>query len=305
MSSLARQFFRSMPKGIQARLLNWTPPFASAQIALPDGADLSLDQLDQSQMLKGLYWSGIRYFEFNTVMLFWALARRSRVILDIGSYFGYYAMLAARANAAASILSFEPVPENQALQRHFLKRNRCANVALHGVAVGQSVGEAKFFLPSWSHSKLPNIGSLNNRFQHGEMFADRAAREIRVPVQTLDSIVMAENLAALDLIKIDVEDMEWQVIAGGREALTHWSPDVIAEVNPNSQASEKLVAAMQGHGYTLYQISNQLRRLASLSDLHDLRSLRGGGFGEVLFSRRDADTLESISAECQALLTQV
>jgi FkbM family methyltransferase len=296
MPTLAQEFFRRMPSRVQSRLMGWAPRTGSTTIRLHTGAKVQFDSIGQSQLLQVLYWRGITGFEFSSVMLFLALAQRSRVILDIGSYIGYYAILASRVNPTADILSFEPVPENQRLQRHFLDRNACSNVQLENMALGDKSGEATFFLPEWSNSPLPNIGSLANRFLPGETYADRGAREIRVPVSTIDDVVQAKQLTALDLIKIDVEDMEWPVMLGGQQAISRWHPDIIAEVTPSAPLSQTFAAGMIGLGYSMYEIGrNQLRRIGELGELDYVRSRRGG-FSEILFSHRSADTLAEIDA---------
>jgi FkbM family methyltransferase len=43
--------------------------------------------------------------------LFWRLACKARVTLDIGAHVGYYSVLAGMANPAGTVFAFEPLPD--------------------------------------------------------------------------------------------------------------------------------------------------------------------------------------------------
>jgi hypothetical protein len=71
---------------------------------------------------------GVISDEKNTIMLWQAFAKSSRVILDIGSHVGLFALLAASVNRNALVYAFEPNPivfSRLALNAH---SNRVVNI---------------------------------------------------------------------------------------------------------------------------------------------------------------------------------
>lgn len=54
---------------------------------------------------------------------------------------------------------------------------------------------------------------------------------IRVPVTTLDDFVTENNIEAIDILKIDVEGMEWEVLKGGKDTISKNLPIIVAETH--------------------------------------------------------------------------
>ena len=168
-------------------------------VPLPDGQYLLFDHLECSKILRRFAWKGIYGYEPHTVRLFYALAKRARTVLDIGAYFGLYALVAARANPGALVHAFEPVPQNLELLRHFLVLNGATQVVSHALAIAREPGEATLYIPAQRRSALPATGSLKDCFKPGERFADEVAQTIRVNTVALDDICARLGLEALDL----------------------------------------------------------------------------------------------------------
>ena len=115
------------------------------------------------------------------------------VILDIGANVGVYSLVASLVWPEASIIAYEPEPQNFKL----LQQNvgHLPNVACHNTAVGPVAGRRKFYLSGISgmcHSLF--IRPLDNQ------------GEIEVEV------VAAKDLPPADLVKIDIEGPELQVL---------------------------------------------------------------------------------------------
>lgn len=213
-----------MPRWVQVQLRHRIVPRRPFAVGLPDGGSVSLDQAGQAEMLKDLYWQGFEGFEREATSLFFGLAREADVVLDIGAYFGYYALLAKSANADSEVHAFEPVPENCTLLRQFVDLNGF-DINVHEGALGHVEGTIPFFLPQKSKSALPNTGSIQNRFEGDGLFADKGVRRVDVACRPLDSLGLSP-----DLVKIDVEEAEISVLQGGRETIERCRPLILMEI---------------------------------------------------------------------------
>ncbi|MFQ5935778.1 MAG: FkbM family methyltransferase [Acidiferrobacterales bacterium] len=253
--SLHRAVYRVVPQSVRARLKD-SIPFGVQRfpLFLPDGQVLLLDHLDASKILRRFAWKGIYGYEPDTIRLFYALAKRAKGVLDIGAYFGLYALVAAKANPQASIHAFEPLPQNLVLLRHFLELNRCEHVLVHPVAVAREVGEAILYIPKERRSALPATGSLKNRFRAGERFEGLNAQTAQVRTAPLDTLVKDAGIETVDLMKIDTEETEHQVIQSGLTILERFRPDLVMEITFRDPHVSGALAVLRDLNYLFFRI---------------------------------------------------
>lgn len=159
----------------------------------------------------------------------WKLVRRAlkagATFIDVGANQGFYTILASRlVGSQGRVVAFEPAPsERRKLQRN-LRINRCDNVTVEASAVGARTGESTF------HFVLGHQGSYSGL---GETADDVTApqQSITVPLTTLDSYAAAHGLAAMDVLKLDVEGGELDVLRGAELLLRRSRPLVLCEVS--------------------------------------------------------------------------
>src|SRR5439155_24491647 len=88
---LARGSFR-----LSQALIRHLPRAGSARSRLPNGRELVLESDGDDPWTSQLFWQGwAGFYEPEVLPLFYALARRSRAILDVGASVGIYALGAA------------------------------------------------------------------------------------------------------------------------------------------------------------------------------------------------------------------
>jgi len=107
----------SVARGITSTI-GWQPEFlprhlhkvGNVRCALPNGTAIELWSRGDDWVSNRLVWFGFRGYEPESVSVFAALARTSPVTLDVGSYVGFYSLVAARMNPSSAIHAFEPMP---------------------------------------------------------------------------------------------------------------------------------------------------------------------------------------------------
>lgn len=253
--SIHRLIYRFSPARLRVHLKDQIPFGVNRfPLILPDGQTLIFDHLESSKILRRFAWKGIQGHEPQTIRLFQLLAERALGVLDIGAYFGLYALIAAKSNPDAVVHAFEPVPENLQLLRHFLELNRTHQVTVHSVAIARKCGDAILYIPARRRSALPPTGSLKNRFLPGEIFANREAHMLKVRAAPLDTLIEDAGIERIDLVKIDTEETEHDVLSSGAGMLKRHRPDIIMEVIFRNPHVADALAVLRELGYRFFRI---------------------------------------------------
>jgi len=203
-----------------------------------------------------IFWNGLfKKWECDVGWLWIQLSKCSNTAMDIGANIGIYSLVYKSVNEGGKVVAFEPSIH------HF--PNLVANNNINGfdidcqqMAISNFTGEQTFYdLPhensntaSLSPDKMKNWSGYE-----GEM------NEYVVHTITLADLIDDQNLASLDLLKIDVELHEPEVLEGLGDYLIQYKPVVIIEVLTN-------------------EIANKLNDLVPL-DQFELFHLSKAGFG--------------------------
>ncbi|HTR41838.1 MAG TPA: FkbM family methyltransferase [Pseudomonadales bacterium] len=143
--------------------------------------------------------------------------------IDIGANTGIYTLKSAKYLSANGgiVIALEPFPDVLATLYHNVRANGFANVRIRNFCAGERTGATAF----WMNFDLPNSFSIAKR--------DEKAVSFSTLVVTLDELVEWEGLSRLDYLKIDVEGVEAQVLAGARKAISRYRPIIQVEVSIN------------------------------------------------------------------------
>jgi FkbM family methyltransferase len=157
-------------------------------------------------------------------------------VVDIGANIGTHTLPFARAvGERGSVIAFEP----QRWPYHLL----CANVSLNGYSnvrcLRQAAGSVngRLCIPDLSPHEVLNFGAV----------AAVAGGGTEIEAITVDSL----ELSSCRLIKIDVEGMEPQVLAGAVQTIASHRPVLFVENNTIDKAASTL-SALLGLGYRLW-----------------------------------------------------
>lgn len=278
---LCRAAYRIAPGPVRARLRVRRPPGVQQfGVTMPGGERALIWGLDQAAFVKDLFWLGFEGCNPEFTRVFYALAKGASGIIDLGSYLGYFSLVAALANRSARVYSVEPLPESVAYQTELFRRNH-ADVGICPVGVADFTGRTSFYVPDRSVSRIPNIGSLVNRFGAGTHYADRGSRESAAEILTLPDLCSRFAVERVDLIKFFIEEVETKVFTAGESVLRRWQPDLLGWVFYRGDNVERLGAVLSALGYSFFAFRGQslvacptLLDARTLGDVHGVQ--RGG-----------------------------
>jgi FkbM family methyltransferase len=177
----------------------------------PSGMKLSFGArwlLEQSALDDQLRSGKFEVAETNFMVRF---LKDGMTVLDIGAHHGFYTLLAARqVGSSGRVIAFEPSPrERVRLERH-VRLNKCTNVRIEQIALGESPGPAELFL-------VEGMEDYCNSLRPPAVNA--ATRKVRVNVSSLDASVKQAKIDRVDFIKIDTEGGELDILRGARSIL--------------------------------------------------------------------------------------
>jgi FkbM family methyltransferase len=127
--------------------------------------------------------------------------------------------------------------------------NNCFNARAIWAAVGASSGTIN--VPAPDYLKPGSFGSMEIRKKDSTQFIGQAIDYAsQNPVQTPMFAIDGLGLPRLDLIKIDIEGMEMEALAGAEQSLIRCKPQLIVERIKTDEAA--LTALLEKLGYKIF-----------------------------------------------------
>ena len=186
--------------------------------------------------------------EINLAKYYIAHVKPGAVFFDIGSHFGYYALLADALGA--SVHAFEPTPRIFGFLRSSVRGTR---VRANNCALWDKAGSMDFF------DYGPRFGAFNSYLAKTpdtsvNAQTEHTKRKIAVPALTIDEYVAREQLGRVDFLQIDVERAETFVLKGAGKTIERFHPVIAVELfGKHWQDSDNaIIAVLKGYGYRLY-----------------------------------------------------
>lgn len=176
------------------------------------------------------------------------------VAIDCGANIGVHTIEWARLmHQWGEVISFEAQEKVFYALAGNVAINNCLNVTARHCAVGAACGsidipEPNYLIPS-SYGSFELKQSEKNEFIGQEINYQQTKS---VPLVSIDSL----NLNRLDFIKIDVEGMEEEVLAGAENSIRKYLPIMMIEIIKSDK--EKIESFLRGHGYQLYPMGMNL-----------------------------------------------
>lgn len=155
-------------------------------------------------------------------------------VIDLGAHIGSFALFAALQAPRGRVIAYEPQPENAAILRQNIKRNRFQNVEMVEAAVGKT------------RSRRPLTFSPTSTTIHSFDGPPDAASSL-VPVVTLADVFEDHRIDACDFLKIDVEGAEFDILESEPSLLPRIGK--IALEYHNTLRMKRLLPLLERHGF--------------------------------------------------------
>lgn len=137
-----------------------------------------------------------------------AVLPHCRTVFDVGANIGEWTALALTVNPGAVYHCFEPSPATFAI---LSRQSFPAHVRRNPFGLGERAEERKLFVYA--------EGRGSNSLYLREGLDDRQESEEVISLRTVDDYCAAENIDAIDFVKIDVEGHELSVLRGASRVL--------------------------------------------------------------------------------------
>jgi amino acid adenylation domain-containing protein/FkbM family methyltransferase len=206
-------------------------------------------------------------FESNIYLRHGVTIDDDSIIFDVGANIGVFSLFAKGLAPKARVYAFEPAAQTFALLRANLD-SYGLDVVASNVGVSNRDGEATFFhypqmtVNSGFYAEPGTDRALTQKVvdnQSGEdtsafsaILAERfACIEERCALQRLSTIIRAEGVARIDLLKIDVEKSELDVLSGIDPE--HWDiiSQIVVEVHDVDGRLASIKSLLESRGYTV------------------------------------------------------
>lgn len=154
--------------------------------------------------------------------------------IDVGANVGTFSVAMA-AIGARKVYALEPGPVIDRLRSNIKLNNLEGVVVESRLGLSNQSGSLKWAedINNPGNAYLLNsVDSENFQEESFRFLSDQYLEE--VPVVTLDEFAESRGIANVELIKIDVEGMEWNVVDGARRIITTCRPIVVAETHRES-----------------------------------------------------------------------
>ena len=194
-----------------------------------------------------------KYDEDADLILFTALARQSKTIVDIGANTGLFSVLSSVTNPSAAIYAVEPYSPNFTRLNINLKLNDCRNVTPLQAAMGESVGSIEMTVPQ--NNSITDVSSVNGDFSK-KIYPDMVWKKEAVKLETLDNIKVAKAIT-IDLVKCDVESYEMSVFKGMDMVLKEDRPAVLFECFVDEERQKFFNDILLKYNYYIYGVLNE------------------------------------------------
>lgn len=183
------------------------------------------------------------------------LKLKGGVVYDVGAYKGNLTKLFLKKTGKdGAVICFEPNPKSYMLLKNRFKKD--PRVKILKVALGEQDKKGRFFYSN-------RFEALTSKYDPSQvqLVKIRKLLMFECRVRKLDSI---KSLPIPDLIKIDVESMEFEVILGAKKLVKRYKPDLLLEIHhisledPGQRRSKReCLNLLKKIGYKLYWVDQK------------------------------------------------
>ena len=204
-------------------------------------------ELDVGEVIQRLMYFG----EYEPVQSQWVrdILKPGGTFVDVGANVGHYTTLAASlVGNRGHVVAFEPSPYAYTKLKAILQENGISQVSAFQCAAGDEDGTRNLYLPSEDYLHSPSL-----------VQSDKSYTPVEVEICRLDSHPSLAHLAAVDIVKIDVEGFEPNVLRGMSKYLQAGHVKyLMCEFNSgwleaNGSSCDELLAIVRNLDFSIYK----------------------------------------------------
>lgn len=184
-------------------------------------------------------------------------------VVDVGAHIGVYTLrVAKKLRRKGLLIAIEPNNENYQILVKNIKINGCKNVVPVNLALSNFERKAKFYLKSLS---------IQHSLQKKIDLETRVLNVTEVTVTTLTKLLGKLRVETIDLLKVDVEGLEYEVLKGSEELLVkHRISRLTVAAYHTSEESWVMKEYLEKFGYKVKIVKVAGRKyLYALSPLYE------------------------------------
>ena len=220
----------------------------SIKVKVNNGSDFKMVHYGY-RLENELFWNGIYgNWEKNSMKLWSALAKNSKVIFDIGANTGVYSLVAKTINPNSEVHAFEPFEAIFEKLDHNAKLNNF-KINSNCTAISNYTGDAVIYTedPNFAYSVTVNKNLW---------VKDKEAIKLNIKTVTLKDYIEQNNISRIDLMKIDVETHEPEVMEGFEPYIEKFRPIILIEIL-NEEVALKVSNYFDPKEYSFYDIDEE------------------------------------------------
>lgn len=167
------------------------------------------------------------------------------VIWDVGSYNGYYSMLARSIRSDIFVFAFEPHPNNiKNIKQNLISNGMDRDIEIFEAALVGNDETTTITLHITNDINMPSGSSII------ESTSRKTQRTVEVEAMCGDYIKLKPNL-----VKIDVEGAEYDVLYGMKNILQDVKPIILFEM---LEEDSRVISLLTECGYTISRINETM-----------------------------------------------
>lgn len=172
-----------------------------------------------------IYWRGT--YSWSQLRVLDTILTSEMTFVDVGANHGEFTVFAAKRLTSGHVYAFEPMTEMFGRLDRNVQANHFANVTTVPLGVwDEATTHTIYTSPDAFDDGMVNEG-LGTLFPH----AARTEPVETITTTTLDDFVDANDIARVDVVKIDIEGAELRALRGAERTLAHHRPVVVVEAD--------------------------------------------------------------------------
>ena len=208
--------------------------------------------------------------------------KENMVCVDLGSNIGYYAVIESNIiGESGKIFAIEPSPINFPILRLNLENQKKNNFLACNIAIGDKNEDMEFIIST--KSNWSKIRMNNENINSGDKI-------IKIPVKTLDSFVIENNITKIDILRMDVEGFEYNIILGANNVLEKYKPKIFVEIHKMYLGKEKTCEIFNDLKNKGYEIKYYIPRIYDSPIIGKLEDIKKITINQVL-NKLNNDTI--------------